>query len=190
MTKHENFRKKALTLIHEKGFKAMTMRDLAAEMSCDIKNLYNYTPSKIGLLESLLKEISQEFHDGLNKILKAKLTAVQQIEELIRLHVTLSYEKPLNVGLLANEFRNLKAPYLTEFLEHRKEYENKVSSILTNGMTGKEFREVDVNIATQGILGALRWQYDFFYRKDSQLNPFDTVEELKKLIIPGLLLAK
>jgi len=187
MTKQEKFQNSALKLIHEKGFKAMTMRDLAAEMSCDIKNIYNYTPSKIGLLESLLHAMSQEFHEGIDKILNAQLTAVQQIEELIRLHVNLSYEKPLRVGLLANEYRNLKDPFLSEFLGERKDYEKKVSSILTNGMQTKVFRELNVSIATQSILGSLRWQYDYYYRKDGKLNPFDTIEELKLLIMPGLL---
>lgn len=188
MTKKEVFQNKALNLIHQKGFKAMTMRELATEMSCDIKNLYNYTTSKTALLEDLLKSISEEFHHGLSEILKANLTATQQIEELIRLHVTLSYEKPLKVGLLLNEFRNLKEPYASEFQERRKEYEKRVGSILEKGVKQNEFRALNIAITTQSILGSLRWQYDYYFRKDKKLNPLDTTKELKEFILPGLLI--
>ena len=100
MTKKELFQAAALKLIYEKGFKAMTMRELATEMSCDIKNLYNYTSSKDALLVELLEDISENFHLGMSHIVDANLTPTQQLKELIRLHVMLSYEKPKRVGLL------------------------------------------------------------------------------------------
>ncbi len=185
MTKRDVFQKKALQLIHQKGFKAMTMRDLATEMSCDIKNLYNYTKSKNALLENLLQEISEAFHQGMDKVLNANLTPTQQIEELIRLHVTLSFEKPLNVGLLSNESRNLSEPYLGKFNKQRQAYEDKVESIISAGIKNGEFRKLQTAIVTQSILGSLRWLYNYYYQND-KLNPFDTIEELKKMILPGL----
>lgn len=186
MTKKEHFQNSALRLIHEKGFKAMTMRDLASEMSCDIKNLYNYTSSKDEILVELLNSISSDFHQGIQDISQSNLTASQQLKELIRLHVMLSFRQPLKVGLLINEYRNLKEPHHSAFLEKRNEYEARVTSILKFGIKQKEFRDFPVAIATQTILGSLRWQYDY-YQKKKDLNPITIVEELTQMILPGLL---
>lgn len=188
MTKKKKFQNTALLLIHEKGFKSMTMRDLASRMSCDIKNLYNYTPSKAALLEDLLFSISDDFHKGINHILEAELSPVQQIEELIRLHVELSSSKPLQVGLLINDWKSLSDS--EPFTKKRLAYEHKVSSILENGMVQKQFRELNIGITTQYILGSLRWQYSYYIETKEIHNPLAAVESLKKLILPGLLFLK
>ena len=187
MTKRELFQDKALNLIHQKGFKAMTMRELAVEMSSDIKNLYNYTSSKDALLLELLEGVSDDFHRGINSIVSSSLSAKQQIQELIRLHVTLSFEKPLKVGLLINEYRNLPEPHYTTFISNRDKYEGLVASIITRGINESEFRPLNVFIATQSILGSLRWQYDYYHQNNPNLNAYDIVEELVSLILPGLL---
>ena len=187
MTKKELFQAAALKLIYEKGFKAMTMRELATEMSCDIKNLYNYTSSKDALLVELLEDISENFHLGMSHIVDANLTPTQQLKELIRLHVMLSYEKPKRVGLLINEYRNLKEPHYSSFLTRRDEYEDQVSTIIKRGIEQSEFRSLNVQIATQSILGGLRWQYDLYHQNDEQLNPYDVMKELIQLILPGII---
>lgn len=186
MTKKEIFYQKALSLIHQKGFKAMTMRDLAAAMSCDIKNLYHYTKSKNGILEDLLFNISAAFHRGIDQILDASINPIQQIEELIRLNVDLSFGQPLEVGLLVDEWRNLEEPHLSRFIGERNDYESKVKSILLSGIQEDYFRSFHIEITTQSILGSLRWQHNYYARLEKKLNPLDTKEELKRLILPGL----
>jgi len=56
----------ALQLINKKGYKAMTMRELATALDCDVSNIYNYIKSKHALLEQLLFEISNKFHHGIS----------------------------------------------------------------------------------------------------------------------------
>ncbi len=186
MTKKDKFQETALALIHKKGFKAMTIRQLALEMHCDVKNIYNYTSSKSAILEDLLKGVSRDFHTGIDQILNADLNPVQQMEELIRLHVEISYQKPLQVALLINEWRNLSETEIVKFKKRRTEYEEKVGLILERGVNEKHFRPLNTKITVQGIIGSLRWQYEYYFRKDKQINPLDTLEELKQLIIGGL----
>ena len=58
-TKREHFFNEALKLIHEKGFKATTMRDIAQRMNFDASNSYNYVKSKQEILESFLFKTSK-----------------------------------------------------------------------------------------------------------------------------------
>ena len=186
MTKKEVFFQTALRLIHEKGFKAMTIRDLAKALSCDSANIYNYVSSKPAILEELLFNISADFHQGIDRIISADLSPVQQVEELIRLHVRLSSEKSLRVGLLVNEWRYLSSEKLQAFVEERNTYEEKVKQIILEGMEKAVFRSLDVEVVTLSVLGSLRWQHDY-YLKNKHTNPLKNIAELKKLILPGLL---
>lgn len=164
----------------------MTMRDLASELSCDIKNLYNYTASKSALLEELIFAIAGDFHKGINAIAASDLDAKQQLEELIRLHVELSYNKPLAVGLLVNDWRNLAEPALKKFIEARHTHELKIGDMLRRGIEKKQFREMDVSIVVPYVLGSLRWQYNYYIDAKGH-NALNTFQELKALILPGLM---
>ena len=190
MTKKEVFFETALRLIHEKGFKAMTIRSLAEALACDSANIYNYVSSKPAILEHLLFEISGDFHAGIDRILSAELLPEQQVEELIRLHVMLSSEKPFRVGLLVNEWRYLKEERLLAFVKERDSYEQKVSHIFREGIEKGIFRPLDVEVTTQSVLGSLRWQHDYYLKKQQKnkpTNPLKTLTELKQLILPGLM---
>ena len=52
--KRQRFLDEALKLIHEKGFKGMTMRNIAEKLNCDVANVYNYIENKQALLEERL----------------------------------------------------------------------------------------------------------------------------------------
>lgn len=187
MTKKEKFYKTALELIHEKGFKEMTIRDLGVALSCDSANIYNYTKSKLGILETLLFETSTYFHEGINYILSSDLSPIEQIGEIIRLHVDLSYQEPLKASLLINEWRNIKEPKLTEIINERDKYELMVGEVVQRGVETGVFRKLNIQIATKSILGSLRWQHDYYLNTNKDANPLNVIQELKLLIIPGLL---
>ena len=188
MTKQAQFFQTALELIHEKGFKAMTIRDLAKALSCDPANIYNYVRSKADLLDQLLFEISAEFHRGIDEILQSGLIPPQQIEELIRQHVDLSAQRPLQVGLLVNEWRNLKDSRITEFVGERNAYEQKVQEILRQGIRTKHFRDFDPELICFTVLGCLRWQHSYNLRSQIEYqNPLRVREEIRRFVLPGLL---
>ena len=166
----------------------MTIRELAEALSCDPANIYNYVKSKSELLENLLFEISADFHAGIDRILSADLPPAQQVEELIRLHVDLSVQKPLRVGLLVNEWRNLPEKKLSVFIKERNQYEQKVSQIFQEGVEKGDFRSLDIEITTLSVLGSLRWQHDYYLKhRKKAANPLKVMQELRQLILPGLL---
>ena len=59
--KKDLFFKETLKLIHEKGFRATTMRDIAERMNFEVANIYNYIDSKDALLENYVIGITKEF---------------------------------------------------------------------------------------------------------------------------------
>ncbi|MCB0669320.1 MAG: TetR family transcriptional regulator [Saprospiraceae bacterium] len=185
--RHQLFEEKALGLILEKGFRGMTMRDLAASMDCDVANIYNYIPSKQAFLHDQLFGMSTRFHQGIDEIVKSGLPSSEQIKALIQLYVRLTVEFPKQVALLSNEWRHLEASDRSMFLDERMRYEKKVKTMLSTGMRKGEIRQMNAQVATHLVLSALRW---LFMHIDSNpvKNRIRLEREIMSFVLTGLAL--
>ena len=167
----------ALSLIHEKGFKAMTMRDLAKKLDCDVSNIYNYIKSKHALLEQLLFEISNKFHDGMTTIELSTNSPLDKLKAVISLHVQLTIENPYQVVLLVNEWRHLKPEKQQEFINFRDTYEQKLKAIISHGIEQGELQSANLEFTTNCILSSIRWLYSWYTPDDSSIDS-STLEQL------------
>ncbi|WP_298486928.1 TetR/AcrR family transcriptional regulator [uncultured Maribacter sp.] len=188
--KKEEFLQESLKLIHEKGFKATTMRDIAERLNFDVSNSYNYIKSKQEILESFLFRTSNEFHKTIDNVLDSNYSAEDKLKSLISSHIRIASEKPYEVALLVNEWRNLKEPKLNEFVTLRDTYEKKVSKLLEDGINNKIFKQMDIRIATSVVLASLRWFYDEYTVKKNEknLNPIEFERQIVGFILSGILL--
>lgn len=186
--KKEEFLQESLILIHEKGFKATTMRDIAERLNFDVSNSYNYIKSKQEILESFLFRTSDEFHQAIDNVLASSYSSEDKLKSLISSHIRLASEKPYEVALLVNEWRNLKEPRYSEFVSHREEYEQKVSELLKEGIRTKVFKKMDIKIATSVVLASLRWFYDeYTTKKEAAQNPIEFERQIVGFILNGIM---
>ena len=186
-TKKDHFLNEALKLIHEKGFKATTMRDIAKRMNFDASNSYNYVKSKQEILEIFLFKTSNEFHNNIDNILDSNYDIPEKLKLLIKSHIQIASQKPYKVALLVNEWRNLKEPKYLEFVTLRDSYENKVSSLLEEGIEASVLKKMDLKIATSTLLASIRWFYDHFTQDEVTLNPIELERQIIDYVLGGLL---
>lgn len=175
----------ALTLIKKKGFKAMTMRDLAIEMQCDVANIYNYTKSKDALLEDLLFEISEKFHAGILAIETSGFSAIEKLKAIISLHIRLTIENPNQVLLLVNEWRSLKEDSLKKFIDFRVAYEKSLATILEQGVNNNEFSIENIEFTTNCVLSSLRWLYGWNH---DNFNHIELERMMRAFIFGGIVM--
>ena len=186
-TKKDHFLNEAVKLIHEKGFKATTMRDIAKRMNFDASNSYNYVKSKQVILEIFLFKTSNEFHNNIDNILDSNYDIPEKLKLLIKSHIQIASQKPYKVALLVNEWRNLKEPKYLEFVTLRDSYENKVSSLLEEGIEASVLKKMDLKIATSTLLASIRWFYDHFTQDEVTLNPIELERQIIDYVLGGLL---
>jgi AcrR family transcriptional regulator len=184
----ERFHHETLSLITEKGLSATTMRDIADRLGCDVANIYNYIPSKQHLLEEHLFSISADFHRGIDDIRSAAIGSKYKMKQIIALYVRLSSDKPLQVALLVNEWRGLKEPKKSLFLDEKGAYENKVREVINQGIEEKLFRTSDPDILFHLFLSNLRWLFEKKLEKEQSYNPIELGHQLEELIFNGLLI--
>lgn len=186
-TKKKHFIDESLKMIHEKGYKATTMRDLADRMGFEVSNIYNFIDSKEALLELYLFQISEDFHTGIDHILNSSYSPVHKLKALVSLNINLTASKPYQVGLLVNEWRNLKEPKLTKFVDRRDEYEQKVRVIIKEGIESGDFRPFDMDIITHAVLSSVRWIYYWYTDHTEEANPVELEKQLTEFILDGVI---
>lgn len=182
----KKFLDESLKMIHKKGYKATTMRDLADQMGFEVSNIYNFIDSKESLLETYLFEIADEFHEGIDHIIQSSYTPTEKVKALVSLNIKLTTTKPYVVGLLVNEWRNLKEPKLTEFVNGRNEYEGKVRSVIEEGIEYGEFQSYDLDVITHAVLSSVRWVYYWYIDKRENVNPYELEKQLSDFILNGI----
>ena len=186
-SKKERFLEVVLKLIHKKGFKATTMRDIAQELNFEVANVYNYIDSKQSLLEEYLFDIQDEFHTAIDHVLASTHTADKKLQQAISSYIQITTKRPYEQALLVNEWRNLKEPRLQEFVERRRGYERKLQAIIEAGVKQGQFRALDIEMATQTILATLRWLYNKCLHSESIVNPIEIEKQLIEFIFVGII---
>jgi len=185
--KRKRFFEESLKLIHEKGFKATTMRDIAKRMNFEVANIYNYIDSKQALLENYLFELEKEFNTNMNNIMKSSYAPKEKIKAIVSFHVHLPAVKPFEVGLLISEWRNLEEPQLSRFINRRTEYESKLHNIVQQGIDNGSIRNLNPHIATQTIFASVRWLYVEYAKDQSAINPVEVEKQILDILFNGIL---
>ena len=182
----DQFFEESLKLIHERGFKGTTMRDIAGQMNCDVANLYNFVNSKKDILEEVLFGINEQFHVGIDRIIESKYTPLDKLKQITRLYVRLTFVKPYEISLLVNGWRHLTEERKQEFLNERTSYENKVRKVIEEGIDMGEMKSLDPELATNLVLSAMRWLFDKCVSDSSNLNPIEVERQINEFIRGGL----
>lgn len=185
-TKKERFFEETLKLIHAKGFKATTMRDIAQKLNFKVANVYNYIDSKQALLELYLFDISKEFHTAIDLILDSTYAPDEKLRLVMSSYIQVTAKRPYEQALLINEWRNLKEPKLQEFIDSRKDYENKLRTVLLAGIDQGKFRAMNPDLATQTIMATLRGLYNSYIDSKIEINIVEIEKQLTDFVFTGI----
>ncbi len=151
----EAIRVAAIDLIAQRGFEAMTLRELAERVGIQPGTIYRYFPSKGGMLVALqvehlnflLNRWEQEQPDSADPLVRLRAF----IDFHIRSHTLRRRE-----AFVANmELRSLAPADYRRVVALRRRYEDILTGILEDGMRTGIFRLPDARIATFAVLAML-----------------------------------
>lgn len=173
---------KASTLFREKGFVASSMRELADKIGVEASSLYNHIGSKSELLQSVCYKIANDFTMHLNEVEKKGGTAVNKLEQIIRFHIHMMLHHYDALFVANHEWKQLQEPFLSNFLNQRKQYEGKLVEIVKTGIDNKEIKKINPHVVVLTILSAVRG-LEFWQRHKKNID----VKEIEKDMLQHLL---
>ena len=158
----------AIALIAERGFAAVSMRQIAAAVDMQAGALYNYTPDKQSLLFDLMRT---HMEDLLEARAEAAVPgdALTRLEAFTRFHIRFHLPRSREVFLSYMELRNLTPRNFAEIERLRKVYEDDLEAILIEGQRAGFFEIADTKVTTLALIAMLTGISNW-YRPDGRLS--------------------
>jgi len=184
-SKKDLITRKASAMFREKGFPATSMRDLADEVGLEAASLYNHIKSKSEILQEIIYHTANDCNVHLESLEENGMSGIKKIESLIRFHVQMMLNRFDDYCVMINEWIHLSEPYLTNFTTQRRNYVQKMESIIEEGVSNKEMKPVMPYVAMLTILSSVRG-LEFWHRSGKKVSPQDIEDNMVNYLINGL----
>lgn len=184
LSRKQEIYRTAAKLFKEKGYSAVTMRDLAAEVGVKAASLYNHITSKQQILSETILNIAEQFTEEIEDVVNQDADAITKLKEVIAQHITLTTDHPYGMAALNNDWMHLEEK-LDHYLELRTRYEKKFREIVVEGKKSGELKDVNTEILLYSILTTLRNLY-LWIPKKGELQKEDLIEQLSITLLQGI----
>lgn len=175
----------AARLFKEKGYSAVTMRDIAQAMDIKAASLYNHIKSKQEILVLIIIEIAEEFTNVMNEIVASDNSTLKKIEKVIELHIDITLRNPDALACLNNDWMHLTNPELAHFIKMREDYEENFKAIVINGVQQGEINSLNTDVIIFSILSSLRTFY-IWHHKTKHLSADSVKHNMISVLINGI----
>ena len=172
-------------MFREKGFPATSMRDLAESVGIEAASLYNHIHSKSEILQQIIFHMSDDCNRHLDELDKAGMNSLQKVESLIRFHIRMMIDQFEEYHVMINEWIHLEEKHLDDFILQRRNYVQRLESIISEGVEKKEIKPILPYVAVLTILSAVRG-LEFWHRSRKSYTPEELEENMVEYLICGL----
>ncbi|GAA0749190.1 hypothetical protein GCM10009431_28490 [Gaetbulibacter jejuensis] len=183
-TRKDEIIKTAAKLFKEKGYSAVTMRDLATEMGMKAASLYNHINSKQQILKEIIISLAEEFTTGLQEIQKSNKSNIEKLRDIVKLHVNITSHNTYGMASLNNDWMHLEEK-LEYYLQLRSNYEDEFRNIIQQGIKKEEIINENIEVMLFSILSTLRSLYLWIPKKED-LNTEELSQQLSEVLINGI----
>ena len=175
----------AAALFREKGFRATSMRELAAKVGIEAASLYNHIEGKNELLTIICFKVANNFTRKMEQVESADCSMIEKIESLLRFHVHEMVNDYKDVYVSDREWRNMEEPGLSKYRELRRSYRKRFASIVEKGISRGEIKKIDANTAVMILLNAIA-AVDQWHRIIHKVSSDQLEENMVSILIDGL----
>ena len=177
----------AAKLFKEKGYSAVTMRDIAQAMDIKAASLYNHIKSKQEILVLIIIEIAEEFTSTMDEVVNSNETTIKKIERIIQLHIDITLRDANALACLNNDWMHLADVELTYFIKMREDYEENFRTIVKKGIADGEIKNLNLEVIIFSTLSTLRTLY-LWYGKKKSPSPDVLKSNMIQVLLNGIVL--
>ncbi|MBK7433118.1 MAG: TetR family transcriptional regulator [Chitinophagaceae bacterium] len=176
---------RASGLFKNKGYNAASMRELAESLGVEAPSLYNHIGSKSELLQAICFKVAEEFTSQLHQAEISHKGSQATVEAIIRFHIRMMVEHYDEVFVANHEWKHLKEPYLSDFLNQRRTYEKKLVALVEKGITERVFRNINPYVVVLNLLSAVRG-LEFWHRHKNKVDTQELEEDMVTHLLTGM----
>lgn len=176
----------AVMVFSEQGYRATSMRALAAAVGLSKPSLYHYVRSKEDLLVELYENVIAEGIESARRIETRALPPLEATREIVIERIVYTCENRRLLQIFFEEEAEIP-PLLTQtVLRQKREYEDLIISLLERGVEdGSIHLSTTPRIAVNTLLGAAHWVYKWYDPNGSKSAKALAVD-MTNLLLTGL----
>lgn len=184
-TRKQEIIHKAASLFKEKGYSAVSMRDIAQEMDMKAASLYNHISGKQEILSTLILEVAEKFTTEMNLITSEMIPPLQKIEKVIEIHIDITVNYSENIASLNNDWMHLEGDELMRVVKMREDYEENFRSIIKAGIKEGMIKPQHPEVILFSILSTLRTLY-LWNEKRGKMDVNILKKDMVAVLIKGI----
>lgn len=185
ITRKEEIIKIAARLFYEKGYKTVSMRDIATAMDIKAASLYNHIKSKQEILSEIILKVAEEFTIGMENVVGENSSAIKKIEKVIELHIDITVNHSEALAALNNDWIHLEKADLLAFVKMKEDYEENFRKIIKHGIDTGEIKPFHPEVILFSILSTLRTLY-LWYQKRGKVDINILKKDMVSVLIKGI----
>ncbi len=183
-TRKEEIIQTSKILFKQRGFSAVTMRDIAKAIGIKAASLYNHINSKQEILSEIIISLAEQFTEQMKIINNSDENSIDKLRQIVGLHVDITAKNPFGMASLNNDWVHLENE-LEYYLKLRKDYENDFRTIIEKGVADNELVKGNSEVMLFSMLSTLRSLYIWLpKKKDLDIQKF--INELSLALINGI----
>lgn len=174
----------AAQVFHERGYRATTIRDIAAELGFTSAALYYYVGSKQDLLVEISRRAGGRLLESLTRVAALDISVSERIRILIREHLKFLIADREVFSVMLQERSELPPDQLAELERGERRYSRRLREMLDEGVASGELRMVDSRVTALALLGMLNWVLRW-YRSDGKLSLDELADQFAGIFLEG-----
>lgn len=173
---------KSAALFSRNGYGATTLEEIARELGITKPTLYHYIDTKSDLLYAICDQAVGQLLGKAREIHDSSLGALDKLEELIRLHLSLFSKYGDFANVFFAEEKELPERQRTRIRSLSREYEEILRATLRQAVEESYFREIDVPMTARIVSGMCNWLPAWF-RKSGPLSTDEIASMFTEFVI-------
>ena len=167
------------------GYHATGISELCAANGLGKGALYHYIGSKEELLAAIHDRVMDEVMRSAERVVEMGGSPSAQLAMLGVELLEVIYCYPDHSRVVLHEFHALTGERAEQFHLRRREYEQKVETIVQAGIDSREFRDVDARLTALAWLGMHNYTY-LWLKAGGRLSAQDVAEPFAEIFIRGI----
>lgn len=181
----EAIRAAGLELIFERGYEAVSLRQLAAAVGIQSGSLYNHIQSKQDLLVTLVVQHLTDLLDAVDDAVAGFEHPAEALRAFVRFHLMYHMQRKREIHIVNSELRSLAPENRAKVVELRRAYEQRLLAILQKMPGNAGADPHTLRVTTFAIIAMLTGVANW-YRPDGSLGPEELVRIHTELVFNGL----
>ncbi len=157
----------AARLFAERGFRAVTIDDIAASLGFTKSVIYYYFKNKNQVLWEIFLRIWDSYFDTVQSIIAKNLEPEDALAEIISRHALNVMERKDWTAIYFRDESELDDRQRRQITKKKRQYDAMIEEIYEAGVDKGVFKNIPAHIAVTGILGMCNWIHVWYDARGS-----------------------